>query len=74
MGENWYDRHILPYVLDFACGMKAVRRQREKVVPLAEGRVLEVGIGTGLNMPYYDKFRVGKIVGLDPAMRCTVLR
>ncbi len=69
MGENWYERHILPYLLDFACGMKAVGRQREKVVPLAEGRVLEVGIGTGLNMQYYDKSRVGKIIGLDPAIQ-----
>lgn len=69
MGENWYGRYILPYVLDFACSMTPVRRQREKVVPLAQGRVLEVGIGTGLNMPYYDKSRVGKIVGLDPAVQ-----
>lgn len=67
MDENWYDRHILPYVLDFACSVKAVRRQREKVVPLAAGRVLEVGIGTGLNLAHYDRTRVGKIVGLDPA-------
>lgn len=64
---NWYERHILPHVLDFACGMQAVRHQREKVVPLAQGRVLEVGIGTGLNLAYYDRTRVGKIVGLDPA-------
>jgi ubiquinone/menaquinone biosynthesis C-methylase UbiE len=65
--DSWYDRHILPYLLDIACGLKPVRRQREKVVPLAEGRVLEVGIGTGLNMRHYDKSRVTKIIGLDPA-------
>ena len=69
MQENWYQRHVLPYLLDCACGMKAVRRQREQVVPLAAGRVLEVGIGTGLNAQYYDKAKVGKIVGLDPAAR-----
>ena len=66
--SGWYERHVLPYVIDIACGVKPVRRQREKVVPLAEGRVLEVGIGTGLNLAYYDKARVQKIVGLDPAL------
>jgi ubiquinone/menaquinone biosynthesis C-methylase UbiE len=69
MNDNWYDRHILPYLLDIACGIKPVRRQREKVVPLAEGRVLEVGIGTGLNMQHYDRSKVTKIVGLDPALQ-----
>lgn len=69
MSESWYNRNLLPYLLDFACGMKPIRRQREKVVPLAQGRVLEVGIGTGLNMPFYDKSRVTRVVGLDPAMQ-----
>jgi ubiquinone/menaquinone biosynthesis C-methylase UbiE len=69
MSQGWYDRHILPYVLDLACGIKAVRKQREKVVPLARGRVLEIGIGTGLNAAHYDRALVGKITGLDPAMQ-----
>jgi len=69
MGRNWYERCILPYLLDFVCSMEPVRRQREKVVPLAKGRVLEIGIGTGLNAPYYAKSKIGKIVGLDPAMQ-----
>jgi len=59
---------VLPYLIDFACGMKPVREQREKVVPLAHGRVLEVGIGTGLNLAYYDKAKVERVVGLDPAL------
>lgn len=65
---GWYERHVLPYLIDFACGMKPVREQREKVVPLAHGRVLEVGIGTGLNLAYYDKAKVERVVGLDPAL------
>lgn len=68
MSASWYDRHILPYMIDLACGLEPVRRQREKVVPLAEGRVLEVGIGTGLNLRHYDKSRVTSLVGLDPAL------
>jgi len=66
--RSWYDRHLLPYLIDFACGLKDVRRQRRKVVPLARGRVLEVGIGTGLNLEHYDKTRVGQLVGLDPGV------
>lgn len=69
MQENWYDRHILPYMIDLACGIKPVRKQREKVVPKAQGRVLEIGIGTGRNMPHYDKSRVSAIVGVDPALQ-----
>lgn len=65
---SWYDRHVLPYVLDLACGIKPVRKQREKVVPLAEGRILEVGIGTGLNLEHYRKEHIEGIVGLDPAL------
>ena len=69
MREGWYDRHILPYLIDLACGMKPIRQQREEVVPRAKGRVLEVGIGTGLNMAYYDQSKVTKITGLDPAVQ-----
>lgn len=69
MTTNWYERHILPTALDFACGMPMIGRMRQRVVPQARGRVLEVGIGTGLNMRYYDKTRVTHITGLDPALQ-----
>jgi ubiquinone/menaquinone biosynthesis C-methylase UbiE len=46
-------------------------RQREKVVPGARGRVLEVGIGSGLNLSFYDGTRVTKIWGLDPSLEMT---
>lgn len=68
MSTSWYDRHILPHALDIACGLPMIGRQRALIVPLAQGRVLEVGIGTGLNMRYYDKSRVTQIVGLDPGL------
>ena len=65
---TWYDRHVLPWLLDLMCGLRVIRAQRRKVVPLARGRVLEVGIGTGLNLAHYDKARVAQIVGLDPGV------
>ncbi len=64
---GFYDKHILPKVLNWSCGMKPVQKQRLKVVPLAEGRVLEIGIGSGLNLPYYDPEKVERVIGLDPA-------
>jgi ubiquinone/menaquinone biosynthesis C-methylase UbiE len=42
-------------------------KQREKVVPHASGIVLEIGIGTGLNLPYYDANKVKRVIGLDPS-------
>jgi ubiquinone/menaquinone biosynthesis C-methylase UbiE len=56
-------------MLDMACGMPMISRMRQLVVPLAAGRVLEVGIGTGLNMRHYNQHQVTHITGLDPAMQ-----
>ena len=66
-----YSRYILPKVVHFACGLKPNMRQREKVVPHARGRVLEVGIGSGLNLRFYDSTKVSKVWGLDPAPEMT---
>lgn len=62
-----YSKYVLPKVVHFTCSMKPNMRQREKVVPLARGRVLEVGIGSGLNLPFYDGSKVTRVWGLDPS-------
>ena len=64
---NPYDRYLLPYLIDLACGIGPVQRQRAKIVPRASGRVLEIGVGTGRNLPFYDKNRVTSLSALDPA-------
>ncbi|NNE21385.1 MAG: class I SAM-dependent methyltransferase [Rhizobiales bacterium] len=64
---GFYDRYILPRVINWSCGAKPVQKQRQKVVPLAEGRVLEIGIGSGLNLPFYDAEKIDRLIGLDPA-------
>ena len=64
---SFYEKNILPHVINCACGLKAVDRQRAKVVPLAQGEVLELGIGTGLNAKHYDPARVSKVIGIDPS-------
>ena len=68
-----YDRHILPHLIDFACGMGAVMKARSQIVPLARGRVLEIGIGSGLNLGFYDAQRVEVVVGVDPSAEMQAL-
>ena len=64
---KFYDQHVLPHLIDFACGMGAVMKTRAQIVPQAEGRVLEIGIGSGLNLSFYDPAKVSVIVGVDPS-------
>lgn len=62
-----YENHILPHLLTLACGFEPIKKQRQKVVPQARGQVLEIGFGSGLNLPYYDIPHVSKIWALEPA-------
>lgn len=65
---SFYNERILPHVINCACGMKAIERQRGKVVPLARDDVLEIGMGSGLNLKYYDPDKVSKVWGLEPSL------
>ena len=62
-----YTRFVLPKVVEFTCSMKPSMRQRAKVVPFALGSVLEVGFGSGLNLPFYDNTKVQHVWALDPS-------
>ena len=64
---SFYDDHILPHMINLACGAKPIRYQRKKVVPQAAGRILENGMGSGLNIPFYDPSRVEFVWGLEPS-------
>lgn len=64
---GFWDRHVMPRLIGCACASKPIMKQREKVVPKAEGRVLELGIGGGLNLRYYDPARVESVSGVDPS-------
>ncbi len=67
MQMGFYDDRVLPRIINLACGAKPNRKQREKIVPRAEGDVLEIGFGSGLNVPYYDTQKVRKIFALEPS-------
>jgi len=62
-----YDRFVLPRLLTCACSAPPMMKQRAKIVPKAQGRVLELGIGMGLNLAFYDPDRVSSVTGVDPA-------
>jgi len=62
-----YDRYVLPRLLKCACAAPPIMRQRAKLVPAAEGRVLELGIGMGLNLGLYDPGKVESVTGVDPS-------
>lgn len=64
---GFYARQIVPRLVDLACGVRPVARQRGKIVPKAKGVVVEIGIGSGLNLPFYDVGDVKKVIGVDPA-------
>ena len=64
---GFYDRHILPFLLNAAMSAKPISYQRRKVVPRAEGRVLEIGFGAGHNLPFYDASKVTHLWALEPS-------
>ncbi len=70
---GFYARFLLPKVVTFTCSMKPNMRQRAKVVPLASGSVLEVGFGSGLNLPFYDATKVQHVWALDPSVEMWAL-
>ena len=67
MIKTAYENYVLPKMLDCCCSTKPISYQRKKIVTEASGTVLEIGIGSGLNIPYYQKSRVNKVIGLDPS-------
>ena len=61
---SFYDNNILPHIINFACGTQPILSQREKIVPQAEGRILEIGMGSRINIGYYNPDKVEKLWGL----------
>jgi len=64
---SFYDDRILPHFINLACGTEPILKQREKIVPQAEGRILEIGMGSGINIAYYNPAKVEKLWGLEPS-------
>jgi len=61
-----YDDRILPFLINLTMRQKRLTAYRSRVIPAAEGRVLEIGVGSGLNLRFYTD-KVKRVIGLDPS-------
>jgi ubiquinone/menaquinone biosynthesis C-methylase UbiE len=62
-----YDQYIVPALIRLVCSNRRFNEMRRSLVPHAEGVVLEIGLGSGLNLPYYNASKVKRIVALEPS-------
>lgn len=65
---GFYHDVVVPYCIDLSCGMKALVPERRKVTASLSGRVLEIGFGSGLNLPYLPS-AVSELLAVDPSQR-----
>ena len=63
---SFYADRVLPHLINLAMRQKNLAAYRSRLVASAEGRVLEIGIGSGLNLPFYGA-AVSEVVGIDPS-------
>ena len=63
---GFYQNQIVPYLIDLAMRQRKLAAYRNRVVPAAEGCVLEIGVGSGLNLPFYSQ-NITRVIGLDPS-------
>jgi len=65
---GFYENRILPYLVHLSMRQETFSAYRRRVVASAQGRVLEIGIGSGLNLPFYADAAI-PIIGLDPSAK-----
>ena len=64
---GFYAQHVLPHLIDLGMRNQETARLRSAWIPQARGEVLEIGIGSGLNLPYYSP-EVQRVYGVDPSI------
>lgn len=61
-----WNRFATPVLINAVCGASVFTRQRQRLLPLAGGTVVELGPGTGLNLDFYQAEKIEKLIGIDP--------
>lgn len=69
---GFYDERILPHCIDLACGMKELVPARQRIAQRLSGTVLEIGFGSGLNLPYLPA-AVTRVLAVDPSERARII-
>jgi ubiquinone/menaquinone biosynthesis C-methylase UbiE len=69
---GFYQDQIVPLLINLSMRQRSLADYRRRVVPAAEGRVLEIGVGSGLNLPFYSQ-RVRQVIGLEPSPKLIAL-
>lgn len=64
---SWWDRTVVPKLIGCACAQPQIMKARSRIVPQADGDVLELGCGGGINMQFYEPQRIRSFAGLDPS-------
>src|SRR5437667_7827507 len=62
----FYKDRVYPHLVTMLGDPKPIREVRQRIIPLAQGRVLEIGVGPGVNFVHYDPARVSKVYALEP--------
>jgi len=61
-----YKDYIYPYLVDTLGDPAPILKVRQQIIPLAQGIVLEIGVGSGANFVHYDSTKVSKLYALEP--------
>src|SRR5437899_5876394 len=63
---SFYRNHVYPHLVTTLGNPKPIQKIRERIIPWAQGHVLEIGVGPGVNFVHYDPARVSKVYALEP--------
>ena len=67
ISKKFYEKNVLPSLINSTCSSRPIKKQKQKVIPSAYGNVLEIGVGSVVNLQFYDKSATKKITGIDPS-------
>ena len=62
----FYRNHVYPHLVSMLGNPEPIQKIRQRILPLAQGKVLEIGVGPGVNFIHYDPAQVSKVYALEP--------